>query len=797
MSEFRHVLHSILHRPAFAITAMLTIALGIGANTAVYAVIHAVLLEPLPFRDPKALVQVWETHPDLHNLQVTVPDYLDWTRSVKRLNLAAYTFQAMDKGTLTGQGDPIAIQCTNASARLFPVLGIKPLLGHLYGREEEQAKANVALISEQLWRKKFSADPQVIGRPLRIDTSSFTIVGVLHQANAFPAWADVWVPFSLIEPGLYSSRKYHPIEVIGRLKPGVSLNQAEAEMEQTARHLSTAYPATNGKIGAFLVPLMETITGEVRPALLAAWIAVALVLLVACTNLAHLMMARTLSRRREICIQLALGASRLTVFRTSLLEATILSLVGGSLGILAAISVLPIIENLAHGQIPRFEGAELNLPILLFGIFASSLVSILFALPSYVQVFQSDLHDTISSGTTRVTSARRSRLSSLLMSSEVAFSVAILLVAILLVRSFSLTLLTSPGFHPTGLLAVHSPMAERDWAKSYGFFQSRVAPELKTIPGVSAVAAVNSLPMSLGTTEHSRFATRFGIVGREFEPGRFPTAQIRWCTANYLQVLGVPLVRGRFLSPEDQNQPRYLINEAFAHWYFPHSDPVGQQLLLDVVSPHPNAAEIVGVVGNIREFGLTSSPEPTMYSVDVSPEMDIVIKANGSSPSLVRSIESTMRRIDPQQAIGPVRQLRDYIADSLGRQRFILVLIATFAGLAVCLCGIGIYGVFSYSVTRRTREFGIRSAVGARRTELVTQVLRECLVVVIPGALAGLAISAASAQLMRALLYRISPTDLLSAVLTLAFVLGLSLCSVAIPAVRAAKVDPAVILREQ
>lgn len=745
------------------------------------------LLQPLPFRDPSRLVQVWETHPQLHNLQLSVPDYLDWKKSIKGLQLAAYTFQAMDKATLTGQGEPMAVQGTNASADLFPLLGINPLLGRVYGAEEENSKQRVALIGEQLWRHKFSSDPNVIGRPFRLGETSFIVIGVLAERNAFPAWADVWLPFSSIDPELYSSRKYHPLELVGRLNRGVSLRQAELGLEQTALQLSAAYPATNGKIGAFAVPLMETVIGDVRPAFLAAWIAAGLVLLMACSNLAHLMMDRALNRKQEVSIRLALGASRWAVFRTFLVETMVLSLTGGGLGILAAIFTLPLIQNLAEGEIPRINGAALNLSVLLFGTLCSFLVAVLFASPSY----------TISSATTRGASVRRARLSSILLGSEVALSVTVLLAALVLVRSFSLTLHTEPGFRTANTLAVHVPLADRDWNKSYNLFHDRIAPELEHVSGVQAVAAVNSLPMTLRTTEHSRYATRFGIVGKNFEPGRFPTAQIRWCTPNYLQVLGVPLIRGRFLMEEDHNQPRYVINQAFADRYFPHADPMKAEILLNVTGPRPDRAEIVGVVGDMREFGLVSAAEPTLFFVDISPEMEIVIKTHPVSAVLPKLVERTLRRAHPAQAIGRVRRLDGYLADSLARQRFILVLITTFAGLAVFLGALGIYGVFSYSVSRRLREFGIRSAIGAQQRDLMFQVLRECLTVVVPGLLTGLAISAACSRFMQVLLYHVSATDPIASIVTVSAVLGLALSCVAIPALRAARTEPSSILREE
>lgn len=795
MSHFRQCIRSLTHKPAFAIAALLTIALGIGVNTAVYAVVHAVLLEPLPFRQPRQLVQVWETHPELHNLQVSVADYLDWKSSVKTLDLAAYSFQAMNKGTLTGQGDAIAVQGTNASPELFPLLGIQPLIGRVYTAGD--GKQPVALISESLWRHKFSADPQVIGRPLHLGPTSLTIVGVLRRDNAFPVWADLWIPLSRIDPELYATRKYHPLEVIGRLKPGVPLSSAEIELETMAHRLSANNPATNGKIGSFVVPLMDTVVGAVRPAILTAWIAVALVLLIACANLAHLMLGRALNRRREIALRLALGAGRLAVLRTFLLETVVLSVAGGVLGMLTAHLALPLIERLAQDQIPRLTNMTLNTPVFLFALLASLLVAAFFALPSCLQIVHSDLTDAISSGNARGYSGRRSRLSTVLMSAEVAVSLAVLLAAIGLVRSFSLTLHTDPGFRPANVLIVHSPLVATDWLKSYDLFRNRIAPELADVPGVREVAAVNSVPLSLGATEHTRFATRFGIAGTTFPPGRFPTAQIRWCTPNYFHVVGIPLISGRMLTNTDHNQPRYLINQAFARQFFPHSNPVGRKLLLDVLTPHPESVEIVGVVGDVRDFSLNSAPEAAMYLIDTSPEMDIVLKTTASAATFTSSVTAAMRRINPLEAVSRIQTLEAYVNTSLARQKFILTLISSFAALAILLSAIGINGVFNYSIARRMREFGIRSAIGADRRELIAQVLRECLAVIVPGLVAGLAIAAASSQLLRTLLYRVSPMDPLSSALATICVLAFATASVLLPALRAARADPATILREQ
>jgi hypothetical protein len=365
----------------------------------------------------------------------------------------------------------------------------------------------------------------------------------------------------------------------------------------------------------------------------------------------------------------------------------------------------------------------------------------------------------------------------------------------MLVRSFALTLGNSPGFRPEGVLAVNVPLAQ-GWDKSYDVFLNRILPGLQSIPGVQEVAAVNALPMTLASTEHTRYATRFSVARTTTAPGQFPTAQIRWCTANYFQVLGIPLESGRLLKETDRNAPRYLVNHAFAEHFFPHQSAVGQKLLLNVVTPNPEEVEVVGVVGNIRDFGLDTEPPPTIYSVDVSPRMDIVIKTSRDPTPLAPSIAAAIRQAAPQNAIGQVRPLGDYIDSSLARQRFTLSLIAIFAGLAMILCAVGIYGVFSYSVTRRLREFGIRSAIGAQKLDLLALLYRECLVVVVPGLVAGMLISLGSSHFLRALLYRVSPTDACSFAIAVLSIFFLCSISALLPTKGASGVDLVRLLRE-
>ncbi|MEO8027169.1 MAG: ABC transporter permease [Bryobacteraceae bacterium] len=397
LSGIRQTARALLRRPAFTAAALLTVALGAGANTAVFSIVHAVLLDPLPFRDPDHLVQVWETHPELHNLQVAYPDFADWKAAARTVDLAAYTFQSINRITLLGEGDPQQVQASMASGALFPMMGIEALRGRVFTEDEDRRGDRVAVISETLWRSKFNSNPNIIGRQIRLDQLSFTVVGVMPQRQAFPEWADVWMPLSHIDAALKPVRQFHPLEVVGRLKPAVTVAQAQSELDSIASRLAAENPATNRTIGAFVVPLAGQITGEVRPALLILWSAVGLVLLIVSANLAHLMMARALDRHREVAIRLALGAGRGEILRQILSESLLLAIGGGVLGIAIAAALMPVLRAFAQQRIPRVEHLALDLPVLLFGIGVSALAGLLFGLPAWWQLRNSDLTDVMKS----------------------------------------------------------------------------------------------------------------------------------------------------------------------------------------------------------------------------------------------------------------------------------------------------------------------------------------------------------------------------------------------------------------
>ena len=795
-SALRQALRALCRRPAFLLAAIFTLALGVGANTAVYRVIYAVLLRPLPFRDPAQLVQLWEHTPVLPRLQIAMPDFEDWrTQTHSFSQMAAYTFQAINHITLTGQGEPQVVQASNVSSSLFAMMGIRPLVGRAFTAADDRDKRNFALISEKLWRTKFGADPSIVGRTARLETESFTIIGVVPSRQAFPAWADVWLPFSWIEPDLRDTRKYHPLEVIARLRPGVTEATADNEISALAARLANEHRETNGTVGAYAVPLAREITGDVRPALLLIWAAVGLVLLMACANLGHMLLARMLDRRQEIAIRASLGAGRGRLLQLVLTESSLLALAGGACGALLAVAADGVLQHIAQGRIPRLDGLTASSPSLVFVLALSVVCGILFTLPACAQMLAVDAAPVGG----RTMSRARSRIGSVLIAGEIAMAFVVLMGAALLIRSFGRLLDENPGFQAKGVLAMEVPLPGSIYngEKAARFMNQQVLPDVRALPGVEAAAAANCAPMSLGPTEHTRFATRFGIEGRTFELGHYPVAQFRWVTPDYFRVLGIPLRRGRWLTEADRDRPRYLINETLARRFFPHADPTAHRLVMGVVDPHPEMIEIAGVVGDVRDLGLDEPAPATLYLIGSSPYMTLLVKTAGDPAQLAGPIRELIHRADPSVAVLRSAPVAQYVAQSLAARRFALALLSTFAGLAALLTAAGIYGLLAYSVSARMREFGIRAALGATPESLRRMIVREGAAVAVPGIAAGLAISLAGGRLIGSFIYRLSPVDPVSLFAACMAVAVTALLSVWLPARRAARVDALAALREE
>jgi putative ABC transport system permease protein len=534
-------------------------------------------------------------------------------------------------------------------------------------------------------------------------------------------------------------------------------------------------------VGAYVIPLASELARDVRPALLLAWAAVGLVLLMACANLAHLFMARMVERREEMAIREALGAGSGHLIRQVLAESLLLAGAGGVVGAVAA---------LGARHVTRLSSGEWQFPVWLYAIAISAVAGVLFGLPACWQVLRERRRLTAS---TR--SVRRGRLSFVLLAGEVAMAFLVLAGAALLARNFAALLAEAPGFQAERVLEVPNLPLRGDFDKSAAFFATQLAPALRRIPGIQDVAAVNSAPMSLGPTEHSRFATRFGIQGRSFDSGSFPVAQLRWTTPDYFRVLGIPLRSGRWLSESEADQNRILINETLARRFFPNQNPVGQQLILGVMDPKQNLNEIVGVVGDVRDLGLDQEVEPTFYSISTGPVMTLLIKTEADPDQFAAAIRAAIQRVDPEIPISKIQPLAQHVADSLARRRFALTLLGIFGAMAAFLTAAGVYGLLAYSVNARVREFGVRGAVGASPWDLVAMILGEAAILMAPGLAAGLILAFAFSSVMRTFVYQLSPLDPLSLLSAAGFLVLLTLVSAWIPARRAAAVDLATALR--
>ena len=531
-----------------------------------------------------------------------------------------------------------------------------------------------------------------------------------------------------------------------------------------------------------------------RPSLLLAWAAVGLVLLIACANLAHLFLARMIERRQEMAIREALGARPRHLARQYLSESLLVAAIGGAAGMAVAAWASQLARKLAGSQVPRLDWTAFEGPVWLFAIGITLIAGVLFGLPACWQVMRP--RTGLAAGGRSITRAQ-SRLSAVLMAGEVAMALLVLSGAALLTRNFAALLGEDPGFQARQVWAIPNLPLRSDWVKSANFLTAQLGPALRSVPGVVDVAAVNSAPMSLGATEHSRFATRFGLEGRTFDRGSYPVAQNRWITPEYFRTLAIPLKSGRWLSEDDRGKPRILVNETLARRFFPHQEAVGKRIVLGVMDPKQEFDEIVGVVGDVRDLGLDQEVEPTLYGIATGPVMTLLVKMAAGSNQSARDLREAIYRVDPEIPVTTIQPLEQNLADSLAKRRFALILLAIFGAMAAFLTAGGIYGLLTQSVNARVREFGVRAAVGAAPGELVSMILREAIALTLPGLMIGALLSLSFARVMKSLVYQLSPADPLSIASAGLLLVLLTFFSAWLPARRAAAVDPAIALRAE
>jgi predicted permease len=807
LQDLRYGVRMLLKSPGFTLIAVLALALGIGANSAIFSVVNAVLLRPLPFDNPELIVTAWgrQIEGGERRIVVSYPDFLDWRDQTQTLEyLAAYN----TAGALlrVGDDDAEAISGAVASADLQPLLSVKPVLGRVFTREEDQPlSAPVILIGYDLWQRRFNADPNIVGKQLMVSSRSTTVLGVLPQGFKFPLYTGRTEYVQPLAPsvGEYLNRRSaYFLHVVGRVRPGTTLKQAETEMRAIGERLEQQNPDEGFRLGAMIVPLHEDVVGRVRSSLLVLLGAVGVVLLIACANVANLLLARAAARHKEIAIRRALGAGRLRVLRQLLTESLLLSLLGGSLGLLIAMWGVDLLVASSPLDIPRLKDVGLDARVLGFTLLASTLTGIIFGLAPAMQASKIDLNDALKEGGRGSTeSLARNRMRSLLVVTEIALSLVLLISAGLLIRSFMRLRDVDPGFNSKNVLTTTlSPnrvkYAEADQQKN--FFRD-VLERVRSLPGVEAAGLVNPLPLNGNTS-----SVTFTVEGRPTTPGKQFSSNRRMISPDYFRAMSIPLIRGRALDARDvKDSPLVIvINETFARRFFPGEDPLGKRIILGahpVENPNPPPYEVVGVVGDVRHEGLDMEAGPEYYlSYQQSPtrRMDLVVRTRADSASSVAaSLRSAIKEVDREQYIPAVGTMDELLAESFAQRRFNMMLLGIFAALALVLAAVGIYGVMSYSVTRRTHEIGIRIALGAQGSDVLRMVVGQGMTLALIGIGLGLAASFTVTRIMASLLFGVSPTDAVTFFAVSIFLAGIALLACLIPAHRATRVDPMVALR--
>jgi putative ABC transport system permease protein len=804
LHDLRYALRVLARNPGFSAIAILTLALGIGANTAIFSVVNAVLLRPLEFREPSRLVIVAEKSPYLV-ISTSYQNWTDWRDQSRSFE----SLQALRNSTLTltGAGEPERLNTQMATAGLFSMLGVNAIAGRTFTADEDRAGgAPVVLLSYALWRRRFGASPEILGKPINLDSQPYAVIGILPPGFQLLQPADVFVPFVPWAKTLPDDRNWHPgILAIARLKPGVSREQARTEMVAITKRLEEQYPIYNTGVSADVVGLHEQMVQNVRPALVLLLGAVSFVLLIACVNVANLLLARAASRGREVAIRTSMGASPSRIVRQLLSESVLISLAGGIGGLLLASAALGPLLKISAGSVPKVFSVQLDRWVLVFTVAVSVLTGLLFGLVPALRTAKIDLRESLNEASRGSTSGpRQHRLRGVLVGMEIALAMLLLVGAGLLLRSFERLQDVSAGFAPDHLLLADLPLSQNAYAKPEQRFQffDRLVDRARTLPGVRSAAAASFMPVSGGGG-----LIHFNITGRPPKsPNEFTAAGYRTVSANYFETLGVPLLQGRlFTTGDHEKSPAVVvINSTMARTYFANENPLGKRMQLGA-TPTPEkevpTMEIVGVVGDVLQ-GLDLGPKAEMYlpfkqADALLPvfQMTVVLRTS-ADPSLETSaLRSSLAEIDPNQPLVNVRTMEQNMSTSVAQPRFRTWLIGIFAALALLLAAVGVYGVMSYIVNQRTSEIGIRVTLGAQSSDVFRSIVGEGARIALFGVAAGLVASLALTRLLRTFLYGISASDPVTFVAVAILLTTVSVAACYFPARRATRVDPIVALR--
>lgn len=801
--DLRYGVRTLLKSPAFTIVAVLSLALGIGANTAIFSVVNGILLRPLPYPESERMVAVWhtppqESFPGMTRFSVSPGNYLDWKEQSRAFEqMAIYQYAGL---SLSGGGDPVPVTGASVSSDFFSVLGIQVERGRAFSTEEEQqGREQVVILSHGLWQRAFGANPTLIGQTVTLNSRSFTVVGIMPAGFEFPAEAELWVPLAW-DAAEKQTRAIHDYLVVARLKREASLAQAQAEMSTISSRLEQQYPEANKGWGALVIPLKEDLVGDVRPALLVLFSAVGFVLLIACANVANLMLARGANRKKEIALRIALGATRGRIIRQLLCESVLLSVVGGLLGLLLAGWGGQLLVRLSAGSLPNSGEIGMDSWALGFTLLVSLIAGVLAGVAPAMQFSKNELSETLKQGSGRGGgSSVKQRTRKALVVCEVAMSLILLVMAGLMIRSFWKLQSVNPGFDTSNALTLSVGLSPTRYAEPQQqlAFHDRVLEQLKAQPGVVAVGSTTTIPLTGGGSRQP-----FTVEGRAAPPvSEQPLAQTRYVSPDYFRAIGIPLKQGRAFEDRDRDgAPQVvIISEAMARRFWPGQNPVGQRL---TASFHEKQGprEIVGVVGDVKSRGLDDDAAATMYlpfRQAPRPWITFVARTASDPQGFVQPVSRVVYAVDKEQALSSVRTMDQVLTESLSGRRFNMTLLMTFAGLALVLAAVGVYGVMNYSVMLRRRELGIRIALGARALDVLRLVLGQGLALTLIGVGVGMAGAYALTRLMASLLYGVTATDLVTFGSVSGVLILVGLLASFLPARRATKVDPMIALRSE
>ncbi|MDQ3545703.1 MAG: ABC transporter permease [Verrucomicrobiota bacterium] len=796
-SELRYAVRQLVKNPGFAAVAILTLALGIGACTAIFSVVNGVLLQPLDYPQPDRIVVIRETNlPAFPEFAVSPPNYLDWEKQTKSYAcLAAYSGSQIN---LTGEGEPQRLIGVKATAHYFDVYGIQPVLGRWFVPEEDApGKNHVVVLSHPFWQRVFGGERKVIGRSIQLNGEPYTVIGIAPPGFGQASKVDTWTPMGF-KPDETSgdARGGHYLNAIGRLRPGVTVAQARAELEVLAAQLARQYPDSNKGWGVVMAPMLDYAVRDVRAILYTLLGAVGCVLLIACANIANLLLARATARHRELAIRTALGASRIRLVRQLLTESVILALAGGAAGILLAGWGLDLLLALAPSTLPRTGDIHLDGTVLVFALVLSALTGVVFGIAPALLAAHTDVQEGLKQGARGSTDAR-GRLRGALVVIEVAFALVLLGAAGLLARSFMQLTHVDPGFAPENATAMRLALPEKKYEKPEQqlAFSNAVLARLRALPGVEAVGLTHSLPLL------SDWVLGFKIAGRpEVPPSDMPSTNYYSVTPDYFRAMGIRLVRGRvFNEHDDARAPRVaIINETLARQFFPNEDPLGKQIL---VTQGPDVwRQIVGIVADIKQYGVdkeTTSQSYEPFAQAPFRSLNFVLRTKGSSASLAGALRPAVYAVDKDQPIGTIQPLEEILGATIAKQRFAMLLLLVFSSVALIIAAVGIYGVMAYSVVQRTGEFGIRMALGAQRSDVLRLVLSSAGKLVGLGLLLGLGATFVASRVMGSLLFQTNAHDPLTFGLTTLLLASVALAACFLPARRATRVNPIEALRAE